>query len=101
MEVLLYVIGSHSCKRKKVESGHSYQENCQAIETIIFEPDRNILCRFKLDSNGDIQAVEKTSLRSIINSNKILQVFSGIPSKENGIGIEEIAVRKGYLHIVF
>lgn len=97
----VYVVGSHSCKRKKIESGRSYDENRRAIETVIPEPDRDLLCRFRLDNNGETHAVEKTSLRPIINNSSILRVFSDVPSKENGIDIEGIAVHKGQIYIGF
>jgi Protein of unknown function (DUF3616) len=95
---IVYVIGSHSSKREKIESDRSYEQNRKAIETVSSESQRDRLLRFNLNADSEI---EQTSLRSIIESNKVLQLFSRIPSKENGIDIEGIAVYQGLLHVGF
>jgi Protein of unknown function (DUF3616) len=95
---IVYVVGSHSYKRKKIESDQSYEQNRKAIETVSSESQRDRLFRFNLNANSEI---EQTSLRSIIESNEVLQLFSRIPSKENGIDIEGIAVYQGLLYVGF
>jgi hypothetical protein len=95
---IVYVIGSHSYKRKKIKLEQSYEQNRKALETVSLEPQRDQLFRFNLNTNSEL---EQTSLRSILESNKILQLFTKIPSKENGIDIEGIAVHQGLLYIGF
>lgn len=94
----LYVVGSHSYKREAIDPEKSYEVNREAIETITLDPRRNQLFRLTLDATPQI---EQTSLQSIIENEKILKLFSEIPSKENGIDIEGIAAHKGFLYIGF
>ncbi len=100
----VYVIGSHSWKRKKIDPAKSYEDNRNkilspsSVETAL---DRDYLCCFHLDADGNISEVKETSLRSLIDNNVVLKIFSQIPSKENGVDIEGIAVRNGQLYIGF
>lgn len=94
----VYVVGSHSYKREKINSTQSYEQNRKAIETVLLDPQRDQLFRFNLSTGSKI---EQTSLRSIIESNKVLQLFSNIPSKENGVDIEGIAVHNELLYVGF
>ncbi len=100
----VYVVGSHSWKRKKIDPGDSYAGNRSEMfspKAVKAEPDRDCLCRFHLDSGGIVSKIEETNLRSIIDNNAVLKAFSQIPSKENGVDIEGIAVRKEQLYIGF
>ena len=100
----VYVVGSHSCKRKKIDPEKSYEENQTKMfspDAVKSEPDRDCLCRFQLDAAGNVSGLEETNLRSIIDTNPVLKVFSRIPSKENGVDIEGIAVRDKQLYIGF
>lgn len=58
----VYVVGSHSWKRKKVaseqSSDKSYEENREAIETVTLEPDRDRLCCITLDAQGNASTIE-------------------------------------------
>jgi Protein of unknown function (DUF3616) len=97
----VYVVGSHSAKRPKIDDEATYEKNRQKIEKVVSEPDRDRLFRFSLDAEGNAQDVEETSLRSIIDSKKVLKDFSLLPSKENGVDIEGIAIHKQQLYIGF
>lgn len=100
----VYVVGSHSWKRKKINLNKSYEENRQIIlspKSVKPEPDRDRLFRFSLDVDGNASVIEETSLRLILDTNVVLKIFSQIPSKENGVDIEGIAVRDGNLYIGF
>ena len=48
--------------------------------------------RFTLDGGGNASPVEATSLGPILDADKVLGLFRDIPSKENGVDIEGIAV---------
>ncbi len=100
----VYVVGSHSWKRKKIDPKKSYQANQETMFSagaVESEPDRDCLFRFQLDAGGNVSALEETNLRSIIDTNPLLNRFSHIPSKENGVDIEGIAVRDEQLYIGF
>jgi Protein of unknown function (DUF3616) len=100
----VYVVGSHSWKRKKMDPEKSYEENRKLMlsaGSVIPQPDRDRLCHFSLAADGSASPVEETSLRSIIDNSLLLQVFSRVPSKENGVDIEGISVRDGQLYIGF
>jgi hypothetical protein len=98
---IIYVVGSHSFKREKIEEGRSYAMNRKALEKKLSESERDQRDRlFRLQLNGNPE-IEQTSLRSIIDSNDVLRRFSQIPSKENGIDIEGIVVSNGLLYVGF
>lgn len=93
----LYVIGSHSIARKKVKSKKSVEENRKRLETIKVEPTRDQLFRVKLDKDGKVAEgakIEQISLRKLLNSHRVLSLFTPIPSKENGIDIEGLSVKE-------
>ncbi len=95
---IVYVVGSHSAKREQIDADRTYEQNRKAIETVFSESQRDRL--FRLNLNGDPE-IEQTSLRSTIDRHNLLQLFSKIPSKENGIDIEGMAVRNGVLYVGF
>ena len=97
----VYVVGSHSAKRPKLDNDATYEKNRQKIEKVVLEPDRDRLFRFSLDADGNAQNLAETSLRSILDRQKVLKDFSHLPSKENGIDIEGIAIRHQQLYIGF
>jgi Protein of unknown function (DUF3616) len=98
---IVYVVGSHSYKREQIDANRTYEQNRNAIEQKLSESDREQRDRlFRFDLNADL-ALEQTSLRSILDRNDVLRRFSQIPSKENGIDIEGMAVRNGLLYIGF
>ncbi len=94
----LYVIGSHSRARKKVDPEETKEEkNIKRLETIKIEPSREQLFRLRLDDQGEIverTTIEKLSLRNLFANHKTLSLFQTIPSKENGIDIEGLAVKE-------
>jgi hypothetical protein len=98
---LIYVMGSHSWKREKVEATNSVVTNRELIATSGPEPSRDRLFRFSLDAQGKASKIEVTSLRSVIDMNEVLKTFRAIPSKENGIDIEGIASADGHLFAGF
>jgi hypothetical protein len=98
----IYVVGSHSCKRPKPKASASREENLGRLE--IVEPPspfRSLLVRFRVSAEGEHAALEATTLRAVIAGTKVLEPFTHIPCKENGVDIEGLAVRGGLLHVGF
>ncbi|MEA1989295.1 MAG: DUF3616 domain-containing protein [Pseudomonadota bacterium] len=98
----LYALGSHSAKRKKVKSSLSQKENINRLEKIYLEPARQQLFRIELNSKAKSVDIQSLSLTEELANHPILKSFIGIPSKENGIDIEGLAVdSKGRLLLGF
>lgn len=97
----LYAIGSHSKKRKKYKSDASDQKNLQRMSAIIKEPARHALWQIKLSEKLKPQRIKRISIDDFIQQNTILEPFTTLPSKENGIDIEGIAVSKNKLWLGF
>ncbi|WP_157833723.1 DUF3616 domain-containing protein [Hydrogenovibrio kuenenii] len=89
----LYAIGSHSKKRKKLKASLKTKENLNRITPIIDEPDRRVLFRIELNKQLKAAHIDKISLLGNLHNQPILAPFLAIPSKENGIDIEGLAVR--------
>lgn len=93
----LYVIGSHSKARKSVKSDRSVKENQERLHTIKIEPTREQLFRIKLDDHGKPaqgSKIKQISLRNLLANHRLFSLFLAIPSKENGIDIEGLAVKE-------
>ncbi|MEM8681407.1 MAG: DUF3616 domain-containing protein, partial [Planctomycetota bacterium] len=102
----VYVVGSHSRKRSKVEARNPKRrwrwENRKRLSQ--HEPDdaRQALLRIALDRNGARTGeIECADLWGAIHKFDVLRPFAAIPSKENGIDIEGIAAYDGRLYIGF
>lgn len=98
-----YIVGSHSRKRSKVKPDEKTQEqNRSRLEENESEPLRDGLYRLKLNKRGELDSeIESTNLRRRISEDTILNVFSQIPSKENGVDIEGIATKDHHLYLGF
>ncbi len=99
----VYVVGSHSSKRQKTNENKKYKKNKKKFydKKIKDEKNRDWLYRLSFDSAANEIYKEKISLRDIIQNDKVLKSFSHIPSKENGIDIEGIAVKNGWIYLGF
>ena len=102
----LWLIGSHSMKREKAESGKSASKNRQRLEVVRSDPNRFTLARIPLDDTGSPTArvenrraarLEADSqgdlLTRLVSQDPALGPFCKIPSKENGLDVEGLAVR--------
>ena len=99
-----YVVGSHALARKSVKLDKKYKKNLKRLEEIKSASERNQILKFTfdVDKNGNIQTkVESKSLQDILKKDKVLNIFTHIPSKENGIDIEAIAVDNEQLYLGF
>lgn len=88
----LYAIGSHSVKRSKLKDNNAAKKNLKRLQTIIREPARQQLFRIQLDGHYKAVAVESLSLADELQNHPTLGLFTGIPSKENGVDIEGLAI---------
>ncbi len=88
----LYAIGSHSVKRAKLKDNKSEKQNLKRLQTISREPARQQLFRIQLDTQYKAVAVESLSLAEELQNHPTLGLFAGIPSKENGVDIEGLAI---------
>jgi len=95
-EKYVYVVGSHSRKRKKVKKSKSSKKNHERLATTKSEPSREQLFQLQLDADGKLvkDSIKKLTLRDIFADHPVLALFQPIPSKENGIDIEGIAVNE-------
>lgn len=97
----LYLIGSHSRKRKQVELDKSVKKNRERLGTTATEPGRGWLYRLEVGDGGRPRQPESVSLRDELANDPILRPFQVIPSKENGIDIEGMAYRDDRLYLGF
>ena len=100
----VYVVGSHSLARKEVKDKETVADNHKRLaDPPKDEPSRKQIFRLKLDSNGALVAgsIEHITLDEVFKHHPILERFRHIPSKENGIDIEAIAVNGDELLVGF
>lgn len=106
----LWVVGSHSLKRKKAEAGKSAQKNIKLLSTVVADGNRFLLARIpvvgendscvlaaKVDADGrtaaQLQGNEHgNDLTAEIAQDEQLRDFLHIPGKDNGFDIEGLAV---------
>ena len=105
----VYVIGSHarvrpagdtdtelySINRAHLDESPGVSENKQKFGA------RNIVAKFELDDTGVASNLQNSSLLDLLNSIYPFKLFRDIPSKENGVDIEGLAVRNGKLYAGF
>ncbi len=99
----VYAIGSHSSKRKKTKPQKSYKKNARTFNDshIIDEPSRDQLYRIVLDNHGQVVESASLSLHTLLDDDPVFTTFSQIPSKENGVDIEGLAIKEGWLYVGF
>jgi hypothetical protein len=100
----LYIVGSHSSSHKKQNSEKSYNDNRKILTD--FETDncdsRYMLSEYKIDGSARVESPPRNiNLHRIIRGSKLLSAFSAIPSKENGVDIEGLAVSNDNLYVGF
>lgn len=98
----VFVIGSHSAKRKKVDPKDKYEDNREALTGgSTAEPARDVLLRVTLDAEGNATAIDRASLRGFLLGSEPFKSCCAIASKENGPDIEGLAMHEGQLFVGF
>lgn len=100
----LYVIGSHSLRRKKVKSDKTYNQNRKRLFTVVQEDRKAQIFKLVVDINsGEVQEPIESSDRhqSALEADDLLGRFTQIPSKENGVDIEGLAIQGDELYLGF
>jgi hypothetical protein len=99
----IFVIGSHSRKRKRQKKEASYKKNRSAFtgKGNKHEVSRERLYRLDVDSSMKVRKKDSISLGELIRQHEVLAAFAKIPSKENGIDIEGIAIHSGLVYVGF
>lgn len=102
-EGMLYIVGSHSLKRKKVKANKTQAENRQRILEIENETKRFLLFRLKIDTqSGEVMdKIETISLKHLLKKDPLLAPFTKIPSKENGVDVEAITLDGDNIYLGF
>ena len=104
----LWVVGSQAITRDKVKEGDTGAASLAELRDTDWEENRQFLGRFPLvqregglwpvAEDGDRKAAHlkftaKGKLRKWLKKDRLLKPFLGLPSKENGLDVEGIAVR--------
>jgi hypothetical protein len=97
----VYVLGSHSRVRARLDPTAPYEANRAALYAAPAPLEaRDFLGRFRF-SDGEVTELETTSLRSLIDGDELLRPFSQLASKENGVDLEGLAVRGKWVYVGF
>jgi hypothetical protein len=97
----LYLVGSHCLRRKSVDESLTYEENRKRLSKVGPHDDSYRLFRLKVDDEGLIKGKKEISLRDLLKSDAGAAPFFDVPSKENGIEIEGMAISDGRLYVGF
>jgi hypothetical protein len=97
----IYIIGSHSIRRRRVEEERTYRQNRKRLTRVVPHTESYRLFRIQLNDAGQLASQESIDLRDILENDEILAPFLSVPGKENGIDIEGIAVKDGKLFVGF
>jgi hypothetical protein len=97
----VYIIGSHSMRRKAVDEEGTYKKNRKRLTRVRPHVESYALYRIKLDETGRLVAKDRLDLRQIVEEDEVLGPYFSVPGKENGIDIEGVAVRDGNVFVGF
>jgi hypothetical protein len=98
----LYVAGSHSLRRRRIRPELSVRKNRERLLDIGGQNSRNRLYRLPFEPvSGALGKAEYIDLSKRLRKDPLLRPFTKLPSKENGVEIEGIAVRDGSLYLGF
>lgn len=98
----VYVLGSHSARRRKVDPSGSYATNrSRLMSPPEAQPSRDVLIHVTLSDDGEVRTMERSSLRQVIEQTEPLASFAQLPSKENGVDAEGLAIWHKHLYVGF
>lgn len=100
---VLYVIGSHSAKRKSIEALENTREKNRRrlMSAAKKQPYRDCLFQIMLNDDGTKQSIARTSLAHFLDSTEPFKTHRSVAGKENGVDIEGLAVKQGSLYVGF
>jgi hypothetical protein len=106
----LWAVGSHSLRRRKVKDKHSDEQALRRLATVGGQPNRQVLLRVPVRdvdglptpvaevvadgvrSRAAVFGAAGPDLRDLLADDDLLGPFVPIPSKDNGLDVEGIAV---------
>ena len=98
----LYVAGSHSRRRRRFKPELSVRKNHERLLAVEEQGARNRLYRVSFDSaSGQLGSPERIDLSKRLRKDPLLRPFCKLPSKENGVEIQGVAVCGARLHLGF
>ncbi|MCD0452905.1 DUF3616 domain-containing protein [Actinocorallia sp. API 0066] len=113
----LWAVGSHSLKRKRVKQEHSAGKSRKRLATVVREENRYILVRLPLEQGPDglpvpvreaadgrraeVLGGRGDSLAELLADDPHLGPFFAIPSKDNGVDVEGVALHGDRIYVGF
>lgn len=112
----LWTIGSHSLVRKRIKAHHSEAKAYKRLAKVRFEPNRFVIARLAVQAGADgrpelvstaldgrrsavVGAPGAETLADLIRDDPHLGAFLTIPSKDNGLDVEGLAVHGESLYV--
>ncbi len=111
----LWTIGSHSLVRKRIKPHHSDAKAYKRLAKVRFEANRFVIARLAVQAGADGPELVRTaddgrrsaivgapgaeSLADLIRADEHLGAFLAIPSKDNGLDVEGLAVHGESLYV--
>lgn len=95
---VLWVTGSHSAVRRKIDKSRSRDENRRRFTEIRDEPARSQVFALERTAGGQMLRTDWAIHPTCLRRNPWLSRAGGVPSKEGGVDIEGLAVRDGALY---
>jgi Protein of unknown function (DUF3616) len=91
----LWLVGSHSRTRKRVDDKDDDAEAVANLRTVRSRPNRHVLIRLPIDDGEPRQGALLGSvggLSDVLSTDEHLAPFLTVPSKDNGLDVEGLAV---------
>jgi len=101
-EGYLYLVGSHSFRRRRMRPDLPVRKNLQRLQNIDSKSSRNRLYRLPFDpKSGKPGKLEWIDLSKRLRKDPLLKPFCEIPKKENGVDIEGMTFCHERLYLGF
>ncbi|MDJ0806050.1 MAG: DUF3616 domain-containing protein [Gammaproteobacteria bacterium] len=98
----LYAVGSHSRRRRVCKLDYKAKKNLKRLTKVDRQKSRERLYRIPFDrQHGTFGTPKSISLMKLLRADPVMRRFVKIPSKENGVDIEGLAIANGCLYLGF